>query len=223
MAHDPSAHDEFEVLIPRMLRALRKLAGNGVLLRTSDVLDVLHDFYVEAWPGVIQRYDSQLGTFDRYAIAALLRFARVRTLRSAALRARVLPDASADALTDAIVGEPKVDEARVHGAIARLPEEHRRLIHLVYGEDLSERDVARQLGTTRYQVRLQLAEALAAIAAQFSEAPLVSLTEGKLAQLCFVDGEPIERAASLLGISIERARLIRRALLRRFARLASRG
>jgi hypothetical protein len=116
--------------------------------------------------------------------------------------------------------ELHLDEQRVAEAVSRLPEEHQDLIFLAYDSGLSDRDLSRRLGLSRHVIRMRLAEALAAIAAQLDAPSVASDKEAQLARALFVDGEPIELAASDLGLPLAQARSKRRALLKRFARIA---
>ena len=63
----------------------------GVLLRkgyfvTPDLArDLIHDFYVEGWPGVVERFDEELSQFSTYLSIAFYRFARRRDLEATRL------------------------------------------------------------------------------------------------------------------------------------------
>ena len=210
----------FEDLVPRFLGALRKLARQGLLSKTSEALDILHDFYLDAWSGVVRRYDPDLGPFDRYAIASLSRFARVRAIRDASLRARLSRDWEREAWDTKTDDNLHLDEERVAQAVQQLSDEKRTLLALAYGDNLSDRDLARRFEVSRYIIRVRLAEALAAVAAQVDAPSVASTKEAALARALFVDGEPIELAAADVGLPLPRARAIRRALLARFARIA---
>ena len=211
--------ERFSELIPRFLGALRALTRRGLLSSTSESTDLLHDFYLDAWPGVLERYAPETGPFDRYAIASLARFARSRAVRDAALRARLALHASEFERDER--GElGDIDEKRIAEAVQRLPAERQALLVLAFRDNLSDREIARQQNLSRYVVRLRLAEALAAIAAEIDDRAMVSSNEARLARALFVDGEMVEVAAADLGLSLSQARFIRRALLLRFARLA---
>jgi RNA polymerase sigma factor (sigma-70 family) len=213
--------DRFEAFIPRFLGALRKLARQGLVPTASDALDTLHDFYLDAWPGVLTRYDAHYGPFDRYAVAAFMRFARTRAARDSSLARRLVPESALETAPSEQSYELELDEARIRAAVEQLQPRHRSVLASIYAERTSERDAARKLGLSRYRLRVHAAEALAAIASQLADPALVSTDETRIARALFVDREPIELAAADHKIPLARAREIRRKLLRRFGQLAN--
>src|SRR5688572_4101425 len=66
---------DYQRLLWRMLGVL---ARRGYVVPPGDARDLIHDFYLDAWPGLTQRFDPTLGTFATYVAAAFYRFARRR-------------------------------------------------------------------------------------------------------------------------------------------------
>lgn len=214
--------NRFEELMPRFLKALGKLSKQGLLSRATELLDTLHDFYLESWPGVIARHDPQRGPFDRYAIAALMRFARTRAVRDASLQNRLVRGLDTPSNQENVAAED-ADDQRIRAAMAKLSDSHKQLLAMYYWEGASERDMARHLQVTRHLTRVQLAEALAAVAGQLADRAVVSTEESRLAKALFIECEPIELAAADLKVPLARARELRRRMLRRFGRAAKDG
>src|ERR1035441_4839596 len=76
---------EFEVaytaLRPAMFRALGRLARQGFVISPTDFQDMIHDFFLEVWPGLTERFDPAVSSFEAYAYGAFLQFVRPRVIR----------------------------------------------------------------------------------------------------------------------------------------------
>src|SRR4051812_39949290 len=66
--------------------ALARLARNGYAVPPDEGLDLIHDFFVEAWEGLIHRFDADKASFETYIYGAFIRFARPRIVRLNRLR-----------------------------------------------------------------------------------------------------------------------------------------
>ena len=53
--------------------------------------NALKDFYVEALPGLLERYDASRARFSTYLYGAFLRFARPRVVRSLRWKQLLVP------------------------------------------------------------------------------------------------------------------------------------
>jgi RNA polymerase sigma factor (sigma-70 family) len=208
----------FEALVPRFLGVLGGLASRGLLRGTSDAFDFINDFYADAWSGLLERYDPNIGPFDHYAVSSFGRFARTAAVRDHAFRLRFDPnkDLETSASTSFDPGNA-IDANRVSLALQRLPDAQRHILRLAFERDMSERALARELGVSRYLAARRLSEALAAIVATMADGGLLSEFEQRLARALFIDGEPLEAAAADAGIPVALARVLRQQLLKRFS------
>ena len=73
--------DDFRRYEALLWRVLSALARKGYFVPPGDARDLLHDFYLEAWPGLHERFDPRLSSFGTYIAAAFYRFARRRIVR----------------------------------------------------------------------------------------------------------------------------------------------
>jgi RNA polymerase sigma factor (sigma-70 family) len=157
-----SLEEAYVAYRPVLFRALASLARRGYVVPIDDTLDVIHDFFVEAWDGLSQRFDPEKGTFEAYLYVAFVQFARPRIARVARL-SRSLQHV--DALSEASAEEPapldEGDQRRVRAAMARLRDEPREALTRFFSADrASEREVARAMGVSRHQLRNWLVEGL---------------------------------------------------------------
>lgn len=148
-----------------LFSALGRLAREGYVAPPAESIDLIHDFFVEAWEGLASRYDPTRAKIPTYLYAAFVRFARPRIARVQRMRATLVdPHELAEALAEdegsADLGRA-VDLARMRDALAALPPASRMALDTWLNVDrTSERDVARSLGLTRYRSRQLLIEVL---------------------------------------------------------------
>jgi RNA polymerase sigma factor (sigma-70 family) len=211
-----SSDRAFQDLRPLLLAVLRRLSTQGYTHAFSDGLDCLHDFYLELWPGLQERFEPQKGTLQAYAATAFARFARRRLIRQAQWQ-RTLSSLDPDSLRgsgDVGTGEHSLsDQERMRTALAALSAEDRDLLAgRIIGNE-SERAVATRLGWSRYQVRLRVAEVLAELAARFGESSQFSPGEVEIVRALFVDKLSVVAAAARVGVSETRARQIQKRVL----------
>lgn len=146
--------------------AFGTLAKAGLVAPPDEARDVVHDFYVEAWPGVQRRHDPSRSAFDTYLYAAFYRFARQRLIQMRHWRQPLVGLEAAEAVRDDRPGpEDSLQHrqliARVRRVLDALQEPDRSLL-LAYAGDAgeSERSLAMRFGLTRHAVRLALARAV---------------------------------------------------------------
>jgi len=203
---------------PLLLSALSRLARQGYPVRLGESMDMIHDFFVEAWPGLQRRYDPTQGAFATYVFGAFVHFARPRILRSlrweqslfdtddlAAAAQRSLP--SVDGSTH------PADLQAVREAVGTLSPLERNVViaRIVNGQ--SERLVSQRLGLSRYRVRETSARALARLAGALNEPGVLTRKEYQLSSVLWKDGRTVAEAAALLGMTQKQVRLVRRRLL----------
>src|SRR5438270_1228739 len=71
------AFQEYERLL---WRVLAQLARDGFIAPPDEGRDLIHDFYLEAWPGIRERFDPKRGAFQAYVFSAFYRFGRRRII-----------------------------------------------------------------------------------------------------------------------------------------------
>ncbi len=71
----------YEKYKPLLFSALAHLARQGYVAPASDGLDLVHDFFLEAWTGLNKRYDPSKASFGTYVFGAFIRFARPRIVK----------------------------------------------------------------------------------------------------------------------------------------------
>jgi len=210
-------------LAPLLLAVLRRLAREGFVHDVEQGMDLIHDFFIEAWPGVQRAYDPARGDLAPYATRAFANFARPRLVREARWREMLGDDAAVEpGIADD--SEGAIDRARVREALASLPPEERALVLARFGDEpQSERVLARRAGVTRYRVREQLAVALARFSAALGESAILGRRELAVARALFQQGLSISGAATALGLTEAQVRIARRSLLDKTARITVEG
>src|SRR5882724_6541181 len=77
----PELGQAYGHLTPIFFGALGRLARQGFVVSPADSMDLIHDFFVDAWPALNDHFDPNKGSFDGYAYGAFVRFARPRIIR----------------------------------------------------------------------------------------------------------------------------------------------
>jgi len=191
---------------PLLFSALAELARQGFVAPPSDSLDLIHDFFTEAWEGIESRYDPAKGTLRSYVYASFLRFSRPRIRRMNEFR-RQLVDVAFLARLPCPVAESRdlhveLDRELVEKAMAKLPAQERVLLYAYFSAEMpSQRQLAQRLGLSRYRVRASLAEALARLAVHVCIPGHVAEKDWRIT--CFVLGRDrsLEQAATSFGLT----------------------
>ena len=148
---------------------LGSLSRRGYFVPPDEARDVLHDFYVEAWRGLEQRFDPDYGTFSAYVAGSFYRFARRRLVEMNQWRNMLddlsdLEESPSPTLGPADIHEEREAIELVQRAVASLPRFDRQLLQAyVAADEPSERVLAATHSLTRYEVRRRLASAMAKI------------------------------------------------------------
>ena len=200
---------------PLLLSALAALARSGYEAPPIEGLALVHDFFVEAWPGLERRYDATRGAFSTYIYGAFLRFARPRIVRERRWREGLLPTSS-EAIEDAHAdpGE-RLDEARLARALTRLSPIEKRMLRARLGTS-GERAAAGRVGVTRHALRERSVEALAHLAAIFGEPGVIVDGGGDwtLMRALWADGLTVAEAALSLRRTEHQVRAGRQRILK---------
>lgn len=194
-----------------LFSALGNLARKGFVVPPADALDLIHDFFVEAWAGLQERFDESLASRSTYIYAAFVRFARPRIMRLQRQRASLIDPADLADLLEGPHHEPEPDEQvgwnRIGQAIQQLPSSDRLLLDAwLNARDGSERDTARQLNVSRYEVRRQLIEVLGQISASAGAITDRPSVDKQVAMAVWRDGLTVAETAARTGITLQQAR-----------------
>lgn len=198
----------YEKYTPVLLGALAALVRQGFRLNPAEGLEVVHDFYIEALPGLFERYESSRAKFSTYLYGAFLRFARARIIRHQRWNRLLVPFDDAIA-HPAVPDDSSVAEtlnARVADALHALPRDLRITVDARVARGESERQIARRLRVSRYVVRQRLAEALGRIAMAIGNDETIREDLRPLAIRLWRDGHSLMRVAQEQGLSRSEAR-----------------
>ena len=76
--HVPTFEQAYSQLMPLFFGALGRLARQGFVVSPADGMDLIHDFFAEAWGGLVAHYDPNKGSFEGYAYVGFVQFSRPR-------------------------------------------------------------------------------------------------------------------------------------------------
>jgi RNA polymerase sigma factor (sigma-70 family) len=198
----------YEEYTPLLLSAVASLAKRGYDMHPAEGLELIHDFYIEALPGLLNRYDEKKARFSTYLYAAFLRFARPRLLRNVRWTRMFVPfeDAIAHPTEAADAARNEALLGSVARAMSSLPHELRIVVEGRATRNESERELARRLGVSRYVVRQRMAEALGRIAIAIGEDDMIPEDLRPLAIRLWRDGDSLMAVAAELGLTRQEAR-----------------
>ncbi len=224
MSQSPSNDDNFprgraawerayHAFLPIFYGILGRLARQGYILRNSQGLEIIHDFFTDVWPQLSQRYDSEQGTMESYAAGAFARFARRRLVRDAHWF-RHLEGELDDHASEPTAEPDPIDSKQLRRAVASLPDEDRRLLTARYGHPpCSARELARQHGWSRYKVKDRLSRALVRVSCAFGESGVLSPEELRLADALFCEGHSVRDVARSFKLTEPQVRSTRARIL----------
>lgn len=224
----PAAPDlawAYERLRPVLFGVLRRLAGQGFVTTAGQGLDFVHDFFVEAWPGITMRYDPCQGSLEAYAAGAFARFVRPRLVREARWLAALEPEPEGPPEPGVEVDPGRsVDVARVRQILGVLDEADREVLLARFGSvPISGRALAARLGTTRHRARGRLALALARLSAALGERGILPELDFRVARLLFIEECSVPAAAARLSLTEPQIRAARRRVLAALGHAAVEG
>jgi RNA polymerase sigma factor (sigma-70 family) len=166
---------------------------------------LIHEFLLAAWDGLVLRYEPEQAEFKTYLYGAFLRFARhqlARLRRQSAVLEEL--DSLLEVQADLDGHEQRVlqlDLPELRVALGKLPQRTQRLLAIYFdGGSKSERAVARELGVSRYRLRLDVTEAVAFLSAELGEMPPgITREEWEVARKVLHFGYSAEEVASKTG------------------------
>jgi RNA polymerase sigma factor (sigma-70 family) len=200
-------------------RTIAHLVRRGYFIPPDQARDVIHDFYLDAWQGVLERYDSTKGGFDTYLVSAFYRFAQRKSMEMAAWRNKLVDVELAleQASTEPTPPEQleRKDEARkIRLAFDGLPGDERQVLYEFIGDGRhSERAIAQKHGTTRYAVRRTLAAGIANLSRELSKVGIDPL-HAQISQGAWRDGRRSTDIARTFNLPAELVAKVRSDLAR---------
>ncbi|WP_210166274.1 sigma-70 family RNA polymerase sigma factor [Methylobacterium sp. Leaf102] len=206
-----------------LMGALARLARNGYAVPPDEGLDLIHDFFVEAWEGLLDRFDPGQVKFETYVFGAFVRFSRPRIVRLSRLRDGLLEPRALAALdvADADMDDRATDAdmMAIGRAIGRLPPAERALLAAYVGDDEpSERSLAHELGISRYDLRLKLADALGRLTVELGEVGALDVRVAAVAEMLWRDNLNVKEAAGVLCLSTSEVQAARSVLFTQLSR-----
>jgi RNA polymerase sigma factor (sigma-70 family) len=223
-AQSPSREEAYGRYRPLLLSALAKLATRGFATIPDDGMDLIQDFFVDAWGPVVARYDSRQAKFETYLYACFVNYARPRIIRLSRWRQMLMPP---DALAEAASGdlrsvtedETLPDRTLIRHAVSALPPVERDILAAyVSGDAGSERQLAARFGLTRYRLRLSLSNALGRLAVALNERGSFGNREWAVLAELWHNARTVRETAGVLRLPVSDVQAMR---TRWFARLAA--
>jgi RNA polymerase sigma factor (sigma-70 family) len=200
---------------PLLFSALSGLAKHGFAASPDDGLDLIHDFFLDAWHPLVRNYDRRRAKFETYLYASFVRFARPRIIRLHRWSDALVEPSSLTTLDTAEVQVEPAETAErdikaVRAATAKLdPFERELLITYVSSPRMSERDLAQRYSLTRYRLRMSLADALAKTAVYLGETSALDDAERSLILALWHEGRTVKQAAAVLKRPISEVQTMR--------------
>lgn len=203
-----------------LLSIVARLAREGYTCPTDEALDLVHDFFVDEAPKLLQRYDQRRAALTTYLYVAFRRFARRRLARRVR-QAQVWEDARSCRVPDHLPGAVEAVEAReVRDALEAIPESDKQLLLEYFdAERPSERLMAARRDWSRYQLRIQLIEALGRLATKLARPDGIAPADWEIAKLAWKYGYTVPEVAEELDRNASDIRAARDRCRRRLATL----
>jgi RNA polymerase sigma factor (sigma-70 family) len=202
--------------------ALARLARQGFTVQPADALDLIQDFFADAWGGLAKHYDPACGSTGNYVYGAFVRFARQRILRLqkwksrlrdlAALAEQVAAQAGPSPL-GALVREEEA--TMVQQAVSELPPERRTvLLDYFASGPRSQRQLAQKYGVTRYRLHELLINGFGQVIVRLAAHGARPLPDREVAVALWCEGRGLEETAAQLGRPVQQVRETRDRLAR---------
>lgn len=208
----PQIEEAYNRLFGVLFRALGRLAAQGFVADPVDGRDLIHEFFAEAWPRLIECFQPELGTFDGYAYSAFVQFARGRIVKLNRLRRQVVDPAFLDSLRSPAPGpDEHMERGRqtpvLERAVAELPADLRRILKAYCYAGQSEREIAREFTLTRYKLRERLVEALGRVVVSLPRPDSFSRSDWDVAVEVWGHGRNLHQAAQALRLTEHQAHI----------------
>jgi RNA polymerase sigma factor (sigma-70 family) len=206
----------YTTLRPVLMKALAHLARQGFAARPEEAMDLIHDFFVSEYPGLVQRFNARLSAFQTYAVRAFVFFSRRRIVKMQQWRSTLVDVHELSHLLIAPPAQPysEIDFRALADALNLLPAQQRDILRCYLSLDSpSERKVATEMNLTRYTVRESIAEALAQIAIRLGERGPIDSDDWPVAVSLWRDRRSIQRTAQHLHQAVPQVHAARQRIL----------
>ena len=215
----PSIESAYSKLRPLFFAALGSLARRGFVVTPADSMDLIHDFFAEAWAGLESHFKPDKGSFESYAYGAFVQFVRPRIVRMRRWQNCLIATEELEAFPAIQNEEPEPgDQERVREALANLPEGEQDIVRAyMYGDYTSERALAKELGISRYRLHEILVNALGRLAVSFDRPIGIQSRDWAVALALWRDRRTVNEAATVLRLTPQQ---VRSAYRRNFAFIA---
>lgn len=231
--HLAQAYERYQ---PLLLSAVKAMRRKGVHISPASALDLVHDFYLDKLDDVLGTYKPSRGKFAPYLYGAFVRFAYKRIADDERWKRILAP-------LDEVLKEPAVDpvegeddggderpdepdtspseQARLAGALERLPPAFRKILEARLAGCASERELARRLRLSRHAVRRRLGEAIGRAAVAVGHDKAISGDLRSFASRLWRDEIPLMQVAKEFKLSRHQAWQRYRELVRSLAAAAA--
>jgi RNA polymerase sigma factor (sigma-70 family) len=194
--------------------ALARLARQGFVVQPGDALDLIHDFFANAWEGLAARYDPACGSAASYVYTAFVRFARQRIIRLRRWGLRLQDLASltnqvaAEAVLSPLDSRVRNEEVkRLQEALSELPQERRTvLLDYFASGPRSQRHLARKYQVSRYQLHELLLNGFGQLVVRLAARGALPSPDREVAVALWCEGWDLEETAARLGRSVQQVR-----------------
>ncbi|MGV7030584.1 sigma-70 family RNA polymerase sigma factor [Methylobacterium symbioticum] len=207
---------------PFLLRVLGRLARDGYAVPPGDGLDLVHDFFVEAWPEVVTRYDPNKAQFPTFLHLSFASFARPRIVKLARWRTNLV-DPSAFLRRHEqweyveAQQERSFDLYLVSAAVESMEYQDRIILDFYIKDAGSEREIADRLGITRYRLRSKLADIFGNVAAKLGDLDAFPEPDSAIVVALWRDHRTAKETASYLKLTIPEVQAVRTRMFRLLA------
>jgi hypothetical protein len=204
----PRMEEAYAHLMPLFFGALGRLARQGFVVSPADSMDLIHDFFVDAWPALNDHFDPQKGVFESYASAAFVRFARPRIIRLQRWKHSLVGTDHLDEHgSGSWSGPASLDDDKVRGVISNIPIQEREILtRYLYRDCASERSLAQEFLLTRYRLSEILIDALGHVTVSLDRPAAIPQLDWKVACSLWRDRRTVQETSSLLALTPEQIR-----------------
>jgi hypothetical protein len=218
----PNLWESYVRFRPALLKSLASLVRQGFIVAPQDGMDLILDFFLQAWPRISETYDASKGAMSAYVAGAFRQFARREILNLQRWMTQ-LEDAEKIAmlgLSDGRAPDPgtEVEVREIREAFDHLSVLQRTILwEYLSAPDHSERLLAQKHHTSRHRLREILADALGMIAVTVGERGPIAEMDWKVAQALWRQSRTPQEAASVLGLTTPQVQEARRRIVRLIA------
>ena len=204
---------------PYLFRVLGRLARDGYAVPPDDGLDLVHDFFVEAWSGVVERYDSEKAQFPTYLHLSFASFARPRIVKLTRWRTTLIDPHDFPRLHGPTeFAEPyqerSSDAFLVEAAVKSMARQDRIIFNFYIQGTGSERQIAHRLGITRYRLRSKLADLFGSVAVKLGDLSAFPEPDLAIVVALWRDHRTAKEAASYLKLTVPEIQAVRTRMFR---------